>query len=581
MCRCRTEARRVSSSRPIQSRTRSGRNDDLNLESDSTRRASPFLLAGLSVALVFLDWALFVRPSLSFVAVAPNDFLMHADLAHRLGVGQTPYVDFHTPYGWLAMWLLRAGLMLQGGFAGAPEAADMLMLAALLLLACVVLAKRVPTGAAIVLLAAIFGMTAAPWWMGTLGSVDAGLHHNHWGWSLLTILLLIGLPGRGRRRWLADGATVGALLSLMFFVNATHWAVGMAFVLLFGVALGEFRRAASLGMALFAICVLSVQAVGGWVDDYIRDLLAIVDMSLAPALEGGHRRLSVGQVLSGARADVALVVLLATAAALQRRLSRRLALHGLFALAACVAVMLQYSHTPNLMAALAAFLIRFAVQSPAGSALRRLSWFTLSLHLAPAFVKQSAAIAAFIAAVASGGTTHGQWLPASLPRMDGVWFGQLVFRSVNGLARRAQWVNVDEAFVWGRGHPGRSHGNYPSSAEYRASLRSGLELLRAVGTGQERVATLDYNNPFPFLLNAPPPKGVLIGLHINRHLGLSNAGDHTLTLGDAEWLMVPRLPYMWDTTELLLASLEAHLDERWTQAASNDLWTLLHRREQP
>lgn len=556
------------------------RGADLNLESDPIRGASPFLLAGLSVALIALDWALFVRPGVTYAAVAPNDFLMHADLSHRLALGQTPYVDFHTPYGWLAMWLLRAGFVLQGAFAGAPEAADMLMLTALLLLASIVLAKRVPTGAAIGLLAAVFGMTAAPWWMGSLGGgADAGLHYNHWGWSLLTILLLIGLPGGGRHRWLADGAAAGALLSLMFFVKSTHWAAGMGFVLLFGVALGEFRRAASLGLALFAVCVLSVQAVGGWVDDYIRDLLAVVETSLAPALEAGHRRLSVGGVLSGARADVALLALLATAAALQGQLSRRMALHGLFALAACVAVMLQNSHAPNLMAALAAFLIRLAVQSPVGSVTRRLSWATLSLHLAPAFVRQSAASAAFVAAMVGGG--GGGWLPASLPRMDGVWFGQEALPSVNAVEERTHWLSVDDAFVWGRSHLGRIHGAYPSSAEYRASLQSGLELLRASGAGQGRVATLDCNNPFPVLLNAPPPKGVLFFLHVNRHLGLSNAGDHELILGDAQWLMIPRLPYMWDTTELLLESLAAHLDERWTQAASNDLWTLLYRREQP
>lgn len=505
---------------------------------------------------------------------------MHADLSHRVAVGQTPYVDFHTPYGWLAIWLLRAGFMLQGAFAGAPEAADMLMLIALLALACVVLAKRVPTGAGIALLVAVFGMTAAPWWMGTLGNVDAGLHYNHWGWSLLTILLLVGLPGGGDRRWLSDGAAVGALLSLMFFVKSTHWAVGMGFVLLFGVALGEFRRAASLGLALFAVCVLAVQAVGGWVDDYIRDLSAVVEITLAPALDGGHRRLSVGRVLGGARADVGLLVLLAGAAALQRHLSPRMALHGLFTLAACVAVMLQNSHAPNLMAALTAFLIRFAVQSPAGSALRRFSWATLALHLAPAFVRQSVAAAAFVSAMSGGNTTDGHWQPAALPRMDGVWFGQHRLRPVNAVEERAHWLSVDDAFVWGRSHPGRSNGTL-SSAEYSASLRSGLELLRASRTGQGRVATLDCNNPFPVLLNAPPPKGVVFFLHINRHLGLGNAGNHELMLGDAQWLMVPRLPYESDTTELLLESLATHLDEYWTLAAANELWTLLRRRDLP
>ena len=251
------------------------------------RCASASLLAALSVALLALDWLLFVRPGVTYAAVAPNDFLLFADLSHRFAHGQVPHVDFHSPMGWLAMWLLRAGFLMQGGFAGAPEAADLLMLAMLLPLACAVLAGRAPTGAAVALLCAIFGMTAAPWWLGSTGwSADPGLHYNHWGWSLLTVLLLVGLPGGGRRRWLAEGAAVGALLSLLFFVKASQWAAGMGYVLLFGVALGGFRKAAALGLALFAAGVLVVQAAGGWVDDYLRDLLAALGTSRGPVLEG-------------------------------------------------------------------------------------------------------------------------------------------------------------------------------------------------------------------------------------------------------------------------------------------------------
>ena len=544
------------------------------------RWASPAVLAYLSVALLVLDWALFVRPGASYAAVAPNDFLLFADMSHRLASGQVPHVDFHAPKGWLSMWLPRVGFLLQGGFAGAPEAADMLMLAVLLPLACIVLAGRAPTGAAIAVLAAVFGMTAAPWWIGSSGSAtDPGLHYNHWGWSLMTILLLVGLPGESSRRWLADGAVVGALLSLMFFVKASHWLVGMGFVLLFGLALGEFRRAAVLGLSLFAACVLAVQAAGGWIDDYVRDVLAAVRIAQEPlSSEGGHRPVSIMGVLHGARADAALAALVAAAAALWGCLSRRTALHGLFTLAACVALMTQNSHAPNLMGALAAFFVRLAAEAPAGSGTRRLSLAGLALHLAPAFARQAAATAAFVAAMT---VSAENWLPASLPRMEGVWFGQESARSVNVTDERASWRSLDDAFVWGRSHRGRIGNSHLSSAEYRASLQSGVDLLRASGAEQGRVATFDFQSPFPALLNAPPPAGILVCLHINRHLARSNAGDADLMLGDAQWLMIPRLPYMQDTKALLLEALAEHLEAEWRFAASNELWTLMRRREAP
>ena len=106
-----------------------------------------------------------------------------------------------------------------------------------------------------------------------------------------------------------------------------------------------------------------------------------------------------------------------------------------------------------------------------------------------------------------------------------------------------------------------------------------MSLLRAAGADGGRVANLDFNSPFPILLDAPPPKGVLFCLHLNRHLGPANAGDAGLVLGDAQWLMIPRLPYMQETTALLLEALAAHLDAQWTPVASNDLWTLLRRKD--
>ena len=368
--------------------------------------ASPALLAALSAALLALDWLLFVRPGVTYAAVAPNDFLLFADLSHRFAQGQVPHVDFHTPQGWLSMWLLRAGFLMQGGFAGAPEAADMLMLAMLLPLASIVLAGRAPKGAAAALLAALFGMTAAPWWLGSIGWVtDPGLHYNHWGWSLLTILLLVGLPGAGGRRWLADGAAVGALLSLMFFVKASHWVAGMGYVLLFGVALGEFRKTAAFGLSLFAACVLCVQAAGGWIDDYVRDLLAAAGTASGPLLDGGYRPVSTLDALfgAGAGADAALLAMALSAAAAWGRLSLRTALHALFTLAACLAVMTQNTQTPSFMGALSAFLVRLAVEAPVGSMTRKFSFVALSLHLAPAFARQAMATVAFIGALIGGG----------------------------------------------------------------------------------------------------------------------------------------------------------------------------------
>ena len=535
---------------------------------------------GLSATLLVADWLLFVRPGITAVGLVPCDFLLFADLSHRLALGQAPYVDFAAPFGWLSMWLLRVGFLMQGRFAGAPEAADMLMLAALLPLACVMLARRVPIGLAAAFILFIFGMVAAPAWLGFVGqATDPGLHYNHWGWALLATLMLAGLPGgQGGRRWLVDGLAIGALLSILFFVKATHWVAGTAFVLLFGVALGDFRKSSAVGLALFAFCVASVHAAGGWVDDYVRNLLDALATAQGPLLldSGGFRPISMLDTLFAGRADASILVLVLAAMTAWGACSIRMALHGLFALAVCLAVMTQNTLEPNFMGVLSAFFIRLAVESPGEFKVRALAATALALHLVPSFIRQGAAAAAFVGALAGGG---GVWLPADLPRMEGVWLAHKPSAPVNALDDAVRRSGMDSAFTWARSHRGDVFRPGLSPVEYAASLRRALALLDIAGASKERIANLDYVNPFPTLLDAPPPRGVLCCLHVNRHLSPANAGDAATILGDAQWLLVPRLPYLRDTTAVLRETLAAHLDEEWEAAASNDLWTLLRRRE--
>ena len=313
------------------------------------RRSPPWLLAALSAALLLLDWAWFVRPGATYVSFSPEDFMQLADIVHRMASGQTPHVDFHAPLGWLALWLPYAGFLLQGGFAGALEAADLLMLAVLLPLACAVLAGRAPTWASASVLVALFGLVAAPWRMGEVGWLsDPGLHYNHWGWAFMTVALLLGLRG-GRGEWRVTAVAAGVLLSLALFTKATHFLACLGFVVLFGAVLGEFRRAAFWGMGLCAACAVAVHAAGGWVDDYAADLAraARVALSHDPLASGGFTPIPVLHAALGAYGDVAVVLALGAAAALSGGLRPRTALHGLFALAAGVAALTQDAAHPH------------------------------------------------------------------------------------------------------------------------------------------------------------------------------------------------------------------------------------------
>ena len=543
----------------------------------TVRGSPPWLLAALCILLLALDWALFVRPGATYVAVSPEDFLQLADLMHRMASGQAPHKDFHAPIGWLSFALPYAGFSMQGGFGGALEAADMFMLAALLPLACVALAGRVPTWASVGILFALFGLIAAPWRMGESGwSADPGLHYNQWGWAIFTVILLLGLPGRARRWWLIAVA-VGALLSLALFTKITHFLACLGFVLLFGIALGEFRRVACSGLILCAACALTVHIAGGWMDDYAKDIMRTVRIAFAydpdaTDAEGVFIPTTLHRAATLAYGDIAIVLTLGAFAAFSGGLRPRTAFHGLYALAAGVAVLSQDSHTPDSMPAVAACIVRLTADAGLGSSIRKLAALALGLHLLANLPRQVLAGVVF-----SVGTSGGfPDFASGLPRMDGVWFGG-AGTTVNVFDDgRPQWRDPLDAFLWGR-RDDHSYGHL-SVSEMRTTLNSGLRLLRTAGADQGKVMTLDFGNSFPALLDAPPPKGVLFSMFVGRQTDRLTAEDPRLALGDANWLMIPKFPVRWESTRLLLDAQSARLATEWVPAGENEHWRLLRRR---
>ena len=544
----------------------------------TAQRSPPWLLASLSGALLLLDWAWFVRPGATYVSVSTEDFMQLADLMHRMASGQAPHLDFHAPMGWLAMALPYAGFRLQGGFAGALEAADMIMLAGLLPLACMVLARRVPTWAAVGALVALFGLVAAPWRMGESGwRSDPSLHYNHWGWALLSIVLLLGLPGGAKGLWRATAAAVGALLSLALFTKATHFLAGLGFVVLFGVILDEFRRAACWGLALCAAGTLAIQAAGGWVDDYIMDVARAVRIALShdPGESGGFMPISMHRAALDAYAGIAVALALGAFAWLSGGLRTRTALHGLYALAAGTVALTQDAMRPEHLPAILAFIVRVAAQAEGGGPVRKMSAVAMLLHLVPAVPRQALSGVVFSMGVSGGFPDFA----SGLPRMDRVWFGG-AGATVNAFRDgRPNWQGPLDAMLWGR-RPDHAH-NHLSSAELLVTLRSGVRLLEEAGAARGRVMTFDFGNPFPTLLDAPPPKGVLFSMFVGRQADRLTAEDPALTLGDADWLMIPKFPVRWETTRLLLDAQERRLAAEWREAAENEHWRLLRRKAVP
>lgn len=523
--------------------------------------------------LVALAATVFGWPRATVTTDVHQDVWGFFDVIHRLQIGHTPHVDFHSPSGALALALPFLGYRAVGQFAGSLEFASVLMAAIALLLAAMLLFRRTTTGVAVVFLIALAGIVVVPKMPGESGLLvtHAGLY-NRWGWGLFATLLLaalppaqtVGSPKPSRLPFLADALSIAGILVLLFFLKATYFLAGLAFVGCFGVVLAQFRRAAVLGLALFALALLVVSLATGITDDYVLDLWRAAEVSRNP---GVHRlpTPSAARVIDYSLVHISLAVLAVGVAALQRRVTAKQTLYFAFVVVASIAIACQNSGLPFLFALINVF-VAAAGLCPLGSAHRRLVVLALCLFLSPMVSRHLVTIASFHI-VASG---DFKMFAADLPRLDDAWFGN----------RAVDWFAVDDrqdvvgAFLWARRHRAPTHVDL-SASEHLATLRSGVELLRRHGVTDEPVETLDYVNCFPTLLNAAAPKGVLIHKHLGRQMNQAIAKDRNLVFGDAVYLMIPVFPLMQDSAAALLAAHREHLREAWKVVAKNDHWQLL------
>ena len=539
------------------------------------------MLAMAASGLLALAIVLFVLPAATYTAKVPHDILGYFDAMHRMSMGQQPHVDFHTPIGWLAYGLPYLGYMALDQFAGALEFGNAAMLAFLLPLAAVALHGRVPTGPGLLLLSALFAVVTVPWPLGESGLVSTQVaHYNRWGWALLTTLLLFGLParaagGKGARHLLTragiESAAIAALLFLLFFVKATYFAVGLVFVLLFGVALGRFRRISAWGLAAFLLLILGVQGVGGWVDDYFGDLLRTHVAATEPGVQVRDETPSVPGVLQATLTTLGLAAMACGVAGLAKRLPWQDLLLIAYILASCVALATQNSSAPNILFALLALFVWMAAHCPRGSTHRKLVMAGMWIFLLPPFSRQLLATAVFL--MAAHGACPG--CAPGLPRMEGAWFGGLGGANVFD-AGVLQMPSPQDALLWSRRNTLHSHMDL-SNAEYLHSLKTGLALLDAARHGNEPVATMDYVNAFPVLLNVPSPKGMMLHLHVGRFINRRSAANQAFVFGDANWLMIPKFPVAIETPALILEVQAAHLKAAWELAGENAHWRLLRR----
>lgn len=85
-----------------------------------------------------------------------------------------------------------------------------------------------------------------------------------------------------------------------------------------------------------------------------------------------------------------------------------------------------------------------------------------------------------------------------------------------------------------------TEGDYDAANLYLATLRDGVTALSGTGMSGSKIFVLGKSNPFPMILNAPPPKGDMPWLQWERTLNASAFVPAETLLADADVVMEPK-----------------------------------------
>lgn len=236
---------------------------------------APWRLLALAVSAVLVCAAAAIIRVIPF-GRAFWDFLFILDGAYRIGVGQTPHLDFAMPIGSLTLYLTYGAERLFPG--GQPFVGMHALMWLLVLPPLAVLTPRFETGARFCAAAGLLAlMVLVPFTVDrtSLSEISYFASYNRFTVGLFFLLGLWFVLPKGR--W--DAPMLGYLLGLLLLLKVTA-AVAAVGLLVTACVLGRARwRPVVLGLAGLATLCAVIDAATGFFSAYGRDILFMVGVN--------------------------------------------------------------------------------------------------------------------------------------------------------------------------------------------------------------------------------------------------------------------------------------------------------------
>ena len=541
---------------------------DVNLTDRPTRlriarrdgTAHPAWLVLCALGLTILSIAAFGR-SYSVSMVYTNDVFVFYDGIHRIASGLMPHTGFDTPLGALAYLVPYLGFLFTGTYAGAMEWASFFTLVPLLLVAVLLLERRVSPAVAALLLFAIVGAATVPVNTGEQGLLASNaMHYNRWGWAALIVLFLCVIPRTRTRTGWVEPLVLGLVLFGLFHLKLSYALVGVGGLGLLGLVTDAradlARRALLSGVLLIAAGLLLLPG----------QVAYVMALKEAVTASGAVRGGLLGELALNAR-DFGLAGLALLLAHIVRPFAmRELAVFAVLAFGV-LGLIDQNAHRLYPVG----LVVLFAVASShlRGGGRPELSAAVLGLF---AVFSLPAGLQAYdTARIYSAAPSPLLTVQSAEATLAGVYVGEAHID-------RLTEIPADPLAALAAARLPKIKAEALSQREYLLTIDDGAALLRKHIAPGETLSTLDFLDPFSFVLDLPRRAGGASWWHFGRTVTATNAPNATVFFAQADLVMVPKAPVEPFTARFLSEAYGEALVESYTLRASSRFWDLYARR---
>lgn len=522
--------------------------------------------AGATPHIVFAATLLAVCAATTYVGVVPTrahpyDIVYFADQGWRAMSGLRSHVDYYNPWGPGVPILLALGMRLAAGSIDGVGYTGALVAGIVGIWAYLLLQRRSSPAIAVVVAVWLALLCTTPVSLGyTFVDASQAMFYNRFAFAFLGLVIIEAFPFSVDSKPTRAGAlSTGIICALLFFFKASF----------FGVA--AILAVASLCWNVQPRHRLSIMAGGFLVGSLpfliylgFRVDLLYADLIMAAGARGGAIKAT--EVLGIFTRDSGeLFTLIALGFAAGYGVSGLILWRWRFAILAAVlygagVMLLATNYQPARMPLnqLLGFLL-------AGSFLQ------IAVRVTPRIERPIAVTLAAIALAIA--------LPDAVGDMCGLVNGMRLKRSHNaGVAHRVPiaglkpWVMLDDY-----ADPKAVNNTGATLAPY---LSDGMGLLRANLKPGELVTTFDAYNPFPYLLEAKPPRGGMAAAVYDYMFSDDFRPSVDDYFGNADVVMYPKIPAMNPDSFIgLTATYGTGLKERFEIAAESDRWKMYRRKK--